>query len=59
MQGEAKMIISPYSGDYIKPKIITREDQDYIYTEAIYMCPSSGNFVRRVVVSTEPKKNEG
>ena len=56
MQGSPKIIQSPYSGEYIRPRINTREDQDTIYTEAIYMCPSSGNFVKKVVISTEPKK---
>ena len=61
-QAAAKIIQSPYSGEYIKPRITTREDTDTIYKEAIYTCPSSGNFVQKVVLSTEPKKkvvNEG
>ena len=40
---------------YIKPNIRTREDQHNIYTEAIYMCPNSGQFVQKVVLSVEPK----
>ena len=56
MQAHAKIIQSPYSGEYIKPRITTREDADFIYTEANYVCPSSGNFVQKVVLSTEEKK---
>ena len=52
----AKTIRSPYSGEYINPRMTTREDADYIYTEAVYICPSSGQFVQKLVVSTEPKK---
>ena len=58
MQAEAKVIQSPYSGEYIKPRITTREDTNYIYTEAVYMCPSSGNFVQKIVLSTEPKSKD-
>tara|TARA_R100000805_G_C3565823_1_gene73270 strand:- start:416 stop:598 length:183 start_codon:yes stop_codon:yes gene_type:complete len=53
--GQPKMIKSPFSGMYIKPNIRTREDQHNIYTEAIYMCPNSGQFVQKVVLSVEPK----
>jgi hypothetical protein len=56
MQGQAKTIRSPYSGEYINPRITTREDRDTVYTEAIYICPSSGNFVQKVVLDTQPKK---
>jgi hypothetical protein len=56
MQAQPKIIQSPYSGEYIKPRITKREDQDTIYTEAIYMCPSSGNFVQKIVLNTERKK---
>ena len=56
MQAEAKIIQSPYSGEYIKPRITTREDSNFIYTEANYVCPSSGNFVQKVVLRTEEKK---
>jgi hypothetical protein len=56
MQAQAKIIQSPYSGEYIKPRITTREDTDHIYTEAIYTCPSSGNFVQKIVLDTQVKK---
>lgn len=61
---EPRIIQSPYSGEYIKPRITTREDNEYTYKEAIYTCPSSGNFVQKTVLSTEPKnintdENEG
>ena len=55
-QAVPRVIQSPYSGEYIKPRIVTREDSDHTYEEAIYTCPSSGNFVKKVVLSTEPKK---
>ena len=56
MQGEAKIIQSPFSGEYIRPRITTREDEQNVYTEAVYICPSSGNFVQKVVINTQPKK---
>ena len=55
-QAVPRVIQSPYSGEYIKPRLVTREDSDHTYEEAIYTCPSSGNFVKKVVLSTEPKK---
>ena len=55
-QAEPRVIQSPYSGEYIRPRVVSREDNDHKYEEAIYTCPSSGNFVKKVVLSTEPKK---
>jgi hypothetical protein len=55
-QAVPRVIQSPYSGEYIRPRVVTREDSDHTYEEAVYTCPSSGNFVKKVVLSTEPKK---
>jgi hypothetical protein len=55
--GTPKMIKSPFSGAYIKPMMRTREDATNIYTEAIYNCPSSGQFVQKILISVEPKKS--
>ena len=55
ISAEPKLIKSPYSGMYIKPKITTREDPSNIYTEAIYICPNTNQFVQKVILSVESK----
>jgi hypothetical protein len=46
-------IISPYTGGLIKPRIKTREYRGKIYTEAHWICPNSGQFIRKGIVKVE------
>ena len=50
------VISSPYSGTPIRPQIRTRESSGKIYTEADWICPDSGQFVKKGVVSISDKK---
>lgn len=50
------VITSPYSGSPIRPQIRTRESNNKVYTEAYWICPDSGQFVKKGVVSIEDKK---
>ena len=43
-------IRSPYTGDLIQPRIREREYLGKIYTEAHWICPSTGEFVRKGIV---------
>ena len=51
------IINSPYTGEPIKPRIRTTEDNTTITKEAIWVCPSSGEFIKRGIVSREQKVN--
>ena len=46
-------IRSPWTGDLIKPRIRTREYMGKIYTEAHWICPNTGEFVRKGLVKVE------
>lgn len=52
-------IRSPYTGDLIKPRLRTREYLGKIYTEAHWICPNSGQFVRKGLVKVEDIKKPG
>tara|TARA_B110000305_G_C19162270_1_gene503169 strand:- start:249 stop:425 length:177 start_codon:yes stop_codon:yes gene_type:complete len=49
-------ILSPYSGALSKPRIKVREYRGKIYTEAHWICPTSGQFIRKGMVSVEDVK---
>jgi hypothetical protein len=53
---QPKIIPSPYSGTPIRPQIRTRESAGKVYTEAHWICPDSGQFVRKGIVKIEDKK---
>ena len=50
------VITSPYSGEPIRPQIRERISDGKVYTEAYWMCPSSGQFVKKGIVKIEPVK---
>lgn len=50
------IIPSPFSGSPIRPQIRKRESAGKVYTEAHWVCPDSGRFVKKGVVSIEDKK---
>jgi len=45
--------MSPWTGDLIKPRLKTREYMGKIYTEAHWICPNTGQFVRKGMVKVE------
>lgn len=47
----AVQIASPISGEPVKPKLVERQFGDKIYTEAHWIDPRSGAFIRKGVVS--------
>lgn len=49
-------IRSPYTGDLVKPRLRSREYLGKIYTEAHWICPNSGQFIRKGLVSVEDVK---
>ena len=48
-------ITSPISGAPSRPKLIKSERNGKIYTEAHWYCPTSGQFIRKGLVSIEDK----
>lgn len=53
-----KRILSPISGHYVEPKIVTIKDRNKIITEAHWIDPISGAFIRKGIVKIEEiKKN--
>lgn len=46
---------SPYTGAWVKPRLQTYEANGKVYTEAIYVCPSSCNFIKKTIISVEDK----
>jgi hypothetical protein len=51
-------ITSPISGQPVRPKIVTRDDGKTITTEAQWIDPASGTFIRKGIVSIEEKKTK-
>ena len=47
-------ISSPITGSVCRPKIITTQRGDKVYTEAHWYCPDSGQFIRKGLISVEP-----
>lgn len=52
---QPKRIVSPISGNPVTPKIITREVDGKIVTEAHYYDPNSGTFLHKGIVSIVDK----
>lgn len=50
------IITSPINGEPVRPKIKTTERDGKLYTEAYWYCPSTGQFIRKGLVSIEDKK---
>jgi len=48
-------IPSPYTGALCAPRLRITEDRSYKITEAIWICPTTGEFFKRGIVSREPK----
>ena len=46
-------IQSPYTGALVRPRMRTREYRGKLYTEAHWVCPDSGNFIRKGLVKVE------
>jgi hypothetical protein len=51
-----KKIISPISGHWVEPKIVTIKDRHRIITEAHWIDPISGAFIRKGIVKVEELK---
>jgi hypothetical protein len=47
--------MSPYTGELVRPKIVTTERDNKIYTEAQWYCPNSGQFIRKGLIKIEDK----
>lgn len=54
---QPKIINSPFSGSPMRPRITTRESDGKIYTEAHWICPDTGRFVQKGVVSVTDKSD--
>lgn len=52
---QPKIITSPHSGSPIRPQIRMRESEGKIYEEAHWICPDSGRFVQKGIVSIKDK----
>jgi len=55
MYVQPKKIVSPISGNIVIPKIITREVEGKIVSEAHYYDPNSGTFLHKGIVSVVDK----
>jgi len=55
---EAKKIRSPYTGDWVAPRLKVLDYADEVVTEAWWYCPDSGQFITKGVVKREPKHTE-
>jgi len=47
-------IPSPYTGDYCEPRVRETVDNNYRTKEAIWICPTTGEYFKRGIVSREP-----
>jgi hypothetical protein len=55
---QPKRIVSPISGNSVTPKIITREIDGKIVTEAHYYDPNSGVFLQKGIISIVDKETK-
>jgi hypothetical protein len=55
---QPKKIVSPISGNIVIPKMVTREIEGKIVTEAHYYDPNSGTFLHKGVVSVVDKNTK-
>lgn len=53
-----KNIASPITGELVRPRIMLFERNGKIYKEAHWVCPTSGQFIMKGVVSVEDKKTD-
>jgi hypothetical protein len=53
---QPKQITSPISGQPVTPKIVTVKNGKQTVTEAHWICPSSGQFIRKGIVKIEDTK---
>lgn len=49
----AVKIPSPISGEPVNPRISTRRYGQHVYTEAVWIDPASGAFIRKGIVKIE------
>jgi len=42
----------------IKPRVMTTEDREFIYTEAKYICSRCGQYFHKGAISKTPKNTE-
>ncbi len=54
----AQPITSPYTGALVRPRLKSREYRGKVYTEAHWVCPDSGNFIRKGLVKVEDIKKQ-
>jgi len=52
-----KKIMSPYSGEFSTPKIVTRDYPDKVVVEAQWYCPASGKFITKGIVRIDQKRS--
>lgn len=52
-QVQPKQIISPISGVPVTPKLIVKKVGKQNITEAHWICPTSGQFIRKGIVKIE------
>lgn len=50
---QPKNIISPYTGDTVRPVIRETRIGDELRVEAHYTCPSTGKFISKVTVDSK------
>ena len=53
---EPRIIESPHDGSPVKPRLITREIDGMEITEAHWICPTTGVFIRKGTVEIKEKK---
>lgn len=58
MYVQPKKIVSPISGNVVIPKIISREIDGKIVTEAHYYDPNSGTFLHKGIISVVDKETK-
>lgn len=51
---QPKIIPSPITGVPISPRVSDRRVGQNIYTEAVWVCPSTGEIVKKGVVAVKP-----
>tara|TARA_R110002110_G_scaffold124952_1_gene302547 strand:+ start:465 stop:653 length:189 start_codon:yes stop_codon:yes gene_type:complete len=52
---EPRIIQSPYDGSPVKPKLITKTIGKIEITEAHWICPTTGMFIRKGTVEAKKK----
>lgn len=51
-------ITSPISGEPVRPRIVETERDGKIYKEAHWICPTSGQFIRKGLIEIIEKKQD-